>query len=125
MFGTRTLSTVASLFLLLAAAFLPTQAQAADFSHLLRDTDVLHGTIGAISPETRTLILVTDDGTRQTIHYDAHTVVFNGADGAAVVVVPGLEAVLRCRRQVTAALEQHPDLCPVQLFADSVYLAGH
>ena len=125
MSGTRALSSAVALLLLLGTWSLPAPAQTPEFSHLQRNADVLRGTIEAISPATRTLTLLTDDGTRQTIHYDANTVVFNGDDGAAVKVVPGLEAVVRCRREITPAQEQHPDLCPVQLFADQVYLASY
>lgn len=123
MTGSRCSAAAASVFLLLAGA--PAAVAAPAVSDLPKGADVLQGTIEAISPAARTLVLRSADGSRQTIHYGADTVVFTGAAAGAPEVVPGVEAVVRCRRLVAGAGGETPDLCPVQMFADRVYLAAY
>lgn len=121
-----TLARLTLLLLSLAAGAASADAQPPGFSPLARDADVLQGVIETISPQSRTLVLRGADGSRQTIHYDAGTTVFTGEDAAAAAVAPGQDALVHCRRLVGDTRgPKNPDLCPVRLFAESVYLASH
>jgi glutamate-1-semialdehyde aminotransferase len=102
-------------------------AQETAFSRLQRNPNVLQGTIEEIAPNARTLVLVGTDGRRRTIHFDEGTVVFTDQSNLSNDrVMPGTEAAVLCHRKI---VEIHgagkTDVCPMRIFADSVYLASN
>ena len=102
-------------------------AQATGYSKLQRNPNVLQGTIAEIAKEARTLVLVEPDGRRRTIHFDEETVVFSHrSDSSEGRVVPGTEAAVRCTRKIVEVRgKDGSDVCPMLIFADSVYLASN